>query len=47
MSIIESADDQTDLQGQIVEQAQLYRMLNWLFDYGVDLIGLYRAEEAT
>ena len=47
MSIIESVGEQTVLQIQIVDQGQLYRILHWLHDHGVDLIKLHPAEKAT
>ena len=47
MSIIESVRDQTVLQVEIIDQAHLYRILNWLYDHGVDLIRLHPATQAT
>ena len=47
ITIIGSVGDQTVLQVEIVDQAQLYRILNWLYDRGVDLIGLHPTAEPT
>jgi len=45
--VVESAGDQSILRVEIVDQAKLRGILDWLFDHGVDLVSLSPAAEAN
>jgi len=44
-SIIESIREQSVLDIEIVDQGQLYRTLDWLYEHGLELIRLHPAGE--